>query len=94
MSRTSRMKRQTEADIDESREVINQIQDEMVSLEEEYEHQLQSINDNWAKIANDVQEYTITPYKKDIHVELFGIGWIPYWFVVIDNQPVFISAFS
>jgi len=94
MSRTSRMKRQTEADIDESRDVITRIQDEMVSLEEEYEHQLQAINDNWAKVANDVQEYTITPYKKDIHVELFGIGWIPYWFVAIDNQPVFISAFS
>lgn len=94
MSRTSRMKRQTEAEIDESRDVINRIQDEMISLEEEYEHQLQAINDNWAKVANDVQEYTITPYKKDIHVELFGIGWIPYWFVVIDNQPVFVSAFS
>ena len=94
MSRTSRMKRQTEADIDESRDVINRVQDEMVALEEEYEHQLQAINDNWAKIANNVQEYTITPYKKDIHVELFGIGWIPYWFVVIDNQPVFISALS
>ena len=94
MSRTSRMKRQTEADIDESRDVINRVQDEMVSLEEEYEHQLQAVNDNWAKVANNVQEYTITPFKKDIHIELFGIGWIPYWFVVIDNQPVFISAFS
>lgn len=94
MSRTTRMKRQTEADIEESRDVINEIQQEMISLEEEYEMQLQSINDNWAKVANDIQEYTITPYKKDIHVELFGIGWIPYWYVAIDNQPVFVSAFS
>lgn len=94
MSRTSRMKRQTEVDIEESRDVINEIQQEMISLEEEYEMQLQTINDNWAKVANDIQEYTITPYKKDIHVELFGIGWIPYWYVAIDNQPVFVSAFS
>jgi hypothetical protein len=94
MSRTSRMKRQTEAEIDESRDVINRIEDEMVSLEEEYERQLQAVNDNWAKVANNVQEYTVTPYKKDIHIELFGIGWIPYWFVMIDNQPVFVSAFS
>lgn len=94
MSRTSRMKRQTEADIEESRDVINEIQNEMIALEEEYERQLQSINDNWAKVANDVQEYTITPYKKDIHIELFGIGWIPYWYVQLDNQPVFVSAFG
>jgi len=94
MSRTTRMKRQTEADIEESRDVINQIQDEMVALEEQYEQELQAINDKWAKVANDIHEYTITPYKKDIHLELFGIGWIPYWYVMIDNRPVFVAAFS
>ena len=94
MSRTTRLKRQTEADIEESRDVITQIEDEMVALEAEYEEQLQVINDNWARVANDIQEYTITPYKKDIHIELFGIGWVPYWYVLINNQPVFVSAFT
>lgn len=94
MSRTTRMKRQTEADIEESRDVINEIQNEMISLEEDYEVQLQQINDNWAKVANDIQEFTITPYKKDIHVELFGIGWIPHWYVILDNQPVLVPAFN
>ena len=94
MSRASRYKRQTEADIEESRETINQIQDEMIGLEEQYERELQEINDKWAKVANDIQEYTITPYKKDVHLELFGIGWIPYWYVILDNRPVMVSAFS
>ncbi len=94
MSRTTRMKRQTEADIEESRDVINQIQDEMIALEQDYERQLQEINDRWAQVANDIHEYTITPYKKDIHIELFGIGWIPYWYIVLDNRPVLVSAFA
>lgn len=94
MSRATRYKRQAEADIEESREVIQEIESEMLTLEQEYEQQLQDINDKWAKVANDIQEYTITPYKKDIHIELFGIGWVPHWYVSIDNQPVFVSAFS
>lgn len=94
MSRTSRMKRQTEADIDESRDIIVQIQNEMVGLEEEYESKLQQINDSWAKIANDIQEFTVTPYKKDVHVELFGIGWIPHWYVSVDGKAVLVIAFN
>ncbi len=94
MSRTSRMKRQTEVDIEESREVINEIQNEMITLEEEYERELQAINERWAQVANDIQEYTITPYKKDIHLELYGIGWIPHWYIILDNQPVLVAAFT
>jgi len=94
MSRATRYKRQTEADIEESREVINSIQEEMLALEQDYEQQLQEINDKWAKVANDIQEYTITPYKKDVHIELFGIGWIPYWYIVLDNRPAMVPAFS
>lgn len=94
MSRTTRMKRQAEADIEESRDVINEIQNEMVGLEEEYERELNAINERWAQVANDVQEYTITPYKKDIHLELYGIGWIPHWYILLDNQPVLVAAFT
>ena len=94
MSRTSRYKRQTEADIQESRDVIGQLERDMLDLEQEYEQKLSEMNDNWAKIANDIEEYTITPYKKDIHVELFGIGWIPHYYINQGGQPLLIPAFA
>ena len=46
-------------------------------MEQEYEQKLQEVNDRWGTVANNTEEYTITPYKKDIYIDLFGIGWLP-----------------
>jgi len=43
-------------------------------------------------VAADVQNYTITPLKKDIQVELFGIGWIPFYFVEVNGQPLLLPG--
>ena len=94
MSRATRYKRQTEADIEESKEVIDEVQSEMGFIEQEYEDKLKQINDKWAQIANDYQDYNITPYKKDISVDLYGIGWLPHWYVLSNGQPILVSAFQ
>jgi hypothetical protein len=96
LSRTSRARRftrQTEEALSESKEIIDRIQGEMDELENRFERELQAVNEKWVQIANDIQEYMVTPYKKDIHMELFGIGWLPYWYVHINNQPLMLPAF-
>lgn len=92
MSRATRYKRQTEEDISESQEVIADIEREMYALEQEYEQKLNEVNHKWGEIANQMQEYTITPYKKDIHIMIFGVGWIPHYYVNVSGQPLVISA--
>jgi hypothetical protein len=94
MSRANRYKRQTEEDIRESHEEISNIEGEIIALEEEYEQKLNEINQKWAQIANDIEEHTITPYKKDINVTLFGVGWIPHYYVNQNGQPLVIPAFA
>jgi len=92
MSRATRYKRQTEEDISESQEVIAEIEREMLALEQEYEVKLNDVNNKWGQIANNIQEYTITPYKKDIHVMVFGVGWLPHYYVNVGGQPVVVPA--
>ena len=91
-SRATRMRRQTDEDLTESEEVIAEIESEIIELEQQFEQELHQLNERWASIANTVEDYLITPYKKDIHVELFGIGWIPHWFAMVNGQPVMIPA--
>lgn len=93
MSRTNRYRRQTKDDIDESYETLEALEQDMQQLEAQYQRELQTINDKWVKIATNVQEYMVTPYKKDIQLELFGIGWIPYWYVPVNGQPMLLSAY-
>lgn len=92
MSRATRYKRQTEEDISESQEVIAEIEREMLALEQEYEVKLNDANNKWGQVANNIQEYTITPYKKDIHVMVFGVGWLPHYYVNVGGQAVVVPA--
>lgn len=92
MSRATRYRRQTKEDIKESEDFLVEIEDEIGKLEEEFETALAQINDKWARLAANTQEYVVNPYKKDIQLELFGIGWIPAWMTVIQGQPTFLPA--
>ena len=92
-SRSRRYSRQTEEDLIESQEVIQDIDKEMDQLQDQLQTQLREINDKWAQIANDSQEYIVTPYKKDIQVELFGVGWMPHWYAVVDGQALLLPAY-
>lgn len=92
MSRASRYKRQTKEDIQESYEVLEDIELEMDDLEQEFEGVLAGINDRWSQVAERAEEYVISPYKKDIQLELFGIGWLPSWYANINGQTILIDA--
>jgi len=92
MSRATRYRRQTTADIKESHDTIASIEQEMGRLEEEFEQALNQINERWTQTLERVEDYNIQPYKKDIHLELFGIGWVPHWYVGINGSPVLLEA--
>ncbi len=94
MSRTTRMKRQTEAELQESREVLQDLQQQMIALEDEYERVIQELNERWARIATAVEEFTITPFKKDISVAMFGVGWVPHYYTLAGNQPILAKAYE
>jgi hypothetical protein len=55
---------------------------------------LTEVNDKWAKVAMTVEETKLTPFKKDLSLEVFGIGWVPAWYVVLNNQAVTLPAFA
>jgi hypothetical protein len=93
MSRATRYRRQTKEDLHESRDFINEVERQMGDLEEEFEVALQAVNDKWAKITTIVEEYLVSPYKKDIQLELFGIGWIPTWYANINGQTTLLDAY-
>jgi hypothetical protein len=91
-SRSARMRNQTKGQLTESEEVIADLEDQMDAAKQKFEAEIAGVNDRWAKVAAEVQNYTITPYKKDIQIELFGIGWIPYYFVEVNGQPLLLPG--
>lgn len=94
MSRASVYRQRSKGQADSLELDVQQIQTEMDRTQQEYETALRLINERWAKIATQVEEYAITPYKKDISIDLFGIGWIPYWYIDMNGQTALLNAFE
>jgi hypothetical protein len=92
MSRAAVYSKQSKNDISQHQLGLEEIARDMAQAEQDYEAALREINERWARVAAQFEPYVITPYKKDITVDLFGIGWAPYWYAVINQQPVLLPA--
>lgn len=74
-----RMTSKAKADIEESKDVIEDFKRELEDLEIEMNDAVEEIEERWAEAASEIEEAVFTPFKKDIHVDLFGVAWFPYW---------------
>lgn len=64
------------------------------AMQTEMKDTIAQLEQEWSGKANDITEITITPLKKDIFIELFGIAWVPYYVVKIDGITRRICAFG
>ncbi|MBI1277824.1 MAG: DUF87 domain-containing protein [Anaerolineaceae bacterium] len=92
-SRVSRYKNKAGANLSASEQTLADLEDKSEALQKQFQIDAQAVTDKWAKVATDIQAYTVTPYKKDIQVELFGVGWIPYYYVQINGQPILLHGY-
>jgi hypothetical protein len=77
----------------EKKDVDNAIAN-LTAMQTEMKEAIAQLEKEWSGKANDITEITITPLKKDIFIELFGIAWVPYYVVEIDDRNRRICAFS
>lgn len=89
-----RMTEKAKADVEESREAIEDYTEEIADLEAEKAQALEEVNEKWREIAEGMSEITVTPYKKDVKVELFGVAWMPYHIVKIGDALELLPGYS
>jgi hypothetical protein len=81
-----RLTEQAKADVEESVQSIAAIKGQIAALEQEKGATLEQVNDRWGEIANQISEITVTPYKKDVSLDLFGVAWLPFYQVQIGDK--------
>ena len=74
-----RMTRKAKDDVEESQAEIEAFKRGLDTLEEELVEKLEELDEHWEDASAEIEETVITPYKKNIHLELFGVAWFPYW---------------
>jgi coenzyme F420-reducing hydrogenase alpha subunit len=89
-----RLTSKAKADVEESLEMIDQYKDEIEDLVEERQEELDEVEEKWQEIVEEVSEIPVTPYKKDILIELFGVGWFPFYSYNEGGKQIELGAFS
>jgi hypothetical protein len=89
-----RMTDQAKAEVEESRQALRDYGEQFAALEEAKAQALAEISERWGRIAVDITEITVTPYKKDILLDFFGVAWLPYYQVRIGGQVEELAGFG
>ena len=89
-----RMASHAKSDVDESVDVIKDFQAEIAAIEQEKAAALKAVNDKWAEIASQITEIPISAQKKDILLDFFGVAWMPYHLVKLNDQTFELPGFS
>ena len=89
-----RLTQQAAEDVKESEKAIEGYKKEIAELEKEKEITLGEVNNRWGEIANQADEISLAPAKKDVLLDLFGVAWFPNYLVQIGEQVVELPAYS
>ncbi len=74
-----RMTSKAKADVTAAEQEIKKIEEEMKRMEKALEAELEEVKARWEKAPEQVIEEPVSPYKKNIFIELFGLVWVPYY---------------
>jgi hypothetical protein len=89
-----RMTAQAKADVEESLDAIEELEADLAELAEEIENVINEIEGRWGSIAAEIDEISITPYKKDILMEIYGVAWMPYYVVEVGGSENNLPGYS
>ena len=89
-----RMAKKAKSDVDESIAAIKDYKEQIKALEDEKKAAIQAVNDKWAEIASQVTEIPVSPLKKDVMLDFFGVAWMPFHLVKIGEQITELPGFS
>jgi hypothetical protein len=92
MSRAGRYSDYTRERVEEQKAARQQLDRSIKDKQDEFEAVATQLTDKWERIIASQHQHIVTPYKKDIQPRLFGIGWVPYWYAVINGQAVLLPA--
>lgn len=93
MSRARRYKKEAQEQVIAGQSEIDQMENDIENKQQELQVALKAVDDKWTQIAGQVQETKLTPLKKDIALEMYGIGWRPSWYVNINGQATMLPAY-
>ena len=74
-----RMTSTAKSNVEESEEMLKLYEQQLAELDEKMTEELASLKTDQDGLAVEIREVKVTPLKKDIVIESFGLAWMPYY---------------
>ncbi len=84
-SRKRRMTQQAKADVEESIDAIEDLEQQVQDFEADWKDQAVEIEDAWADKLEEIEEFEVKPRRTDVAVEFCGLAWMPIWRVTLED---------
>ena len=59
--------------------VLEELTEELERETKKYKSAVQEVEDKWSALAEKYSTVSLSPLKKDIFIDYFGILWLPYY---------------
>ncbi len=89
-----RMTAQAKEDLNQEKRELEDMARMVKQLETEKAEAIKEIQERWANVVNDESETPLSPQKKDIFMEIFGVVWCPYYLLTVNGTDQMIPAFA
>jgi hypothetical protein len=89
-----RMTSKAKSDLEASELDVKNVEAEMAAMEEEMKKELAELEADWADVLDQVTEIPVSPYKKNIFTEAFGVVWMPFYAFEEGDGWVTVPAFE
>jgi len=85
ISRRRRLSSQSQADVRESEEVIGELEEQIQNLRQEWDVALSELARRAEDLPRQMEQVQVAPRKTDIEVVVFGLAWVPFWRVALQD---------
>ncbi len=89
-----RMAEKAKADMEESEQVIADLQEQLGEQQADMEAALDEVEAKYDALMADTREVPVAPRKTDIRVGMFGVAWLPHYLVQSGGRSLEIPAYA
>lgn len=65
-------------DVKRASETLEVQRQRLREMEEEFKRETDLLSEAMDQLTEELEQFTVKPLKKDIHLKLFALGWLPY----------------
>jgi hypothetical protein len=76
-----RLAKHAKLELKESREEIEDLENELAQLQRELDAEIAKITPRWVDILKGLTSYVVHPRRSDVEVKLVGLAWVPAWLI-------------